>query len=118
MQLSDRVKLPSWELKQWPKDPGLTDGTIAVATALASGYGHARLAQERSAAILAQVGALKGTLDALTAALAAHAAGSTLNVDNLIAAVRHASEDGAKAPLAAGLVDVDVTVHDKTQETP
>lgn len=64
----------------------------------------------------ATLGALKGSLDAVTAALAAHEGGSDLDVNNLIVAVRQAAEDGAKAAITAGVLDVDVTVHDKTLE--
>lgn len=61
----------------------------------------------------AQVGALKGSLDAVTAALAAHAADSSLDVDALITAVRQASEDGAEAALSQA-VNVAVTFENKT----
>lgn len=63
--------------------------------------------------ISAQLGAVNGTVAHLVKALAAQA---DVEPDALVAAVRQAAEDGANAALAAGVVDVDVTVRNDTGE--
>jgi hypothetical protein len=60
MQLSDQIPLGDWVPQTWPDDKGLADKKLAVATALGSGYAHARRASENTTKILT-------TLDALTA---------------------------------------------------
>lgn len=108
MELTDSMTVPAWFGETWPTDTGLADGHMIVQTALVSGYGHARLAQERTAAIVAQLGALKGSLDAVTAALAAlSAGGQVIDVQELVDGVRQAAEDGAEAALERLKVVVD-----------
>ncbi|MEU1474510.1 glycoside hydrolase family 25 protein [Streptomyces sp. NPDC005760] len=97
MQTSDQLAVPAWAKSTWPKDEGLADGKIAVSTALASGYSHARRASENSVALLAQVAAL-------TAVITKLAAGGGLTA----AEVQAAAEAGAQAALA--------TLGDKLQE--
>lgn len=75
MDLSDQITLGAWVKEQWPDDDGLTDGKIAVNTALGSGYAHARRASDNTTAILAQLGAQKATIDELVKAVATLAAG-------------------------------------------
>ncbi|MEV4672157.1 peptidoglycan recognition family protein [Actinomadura sp. NPDC049382] len=58
MQLDDQVKFHDWIKKQWPKDAGLQDGAISVATALASGYAFSRMASENTGKLLPLVKAL------------------------------------------------------------
>lgn len=89
MQLNDQITLGSWVPEKWPKDTGLSDGKIAVNTALGSGYAHARAAAENTAAILAQLGALQG-------AVAALAKGGGITAEQ----VQAAAEAGARAALA------------------
>jgi hypothetical protein len=72
-------------------------------------------AQSADAALLAQVGALRGTVETLAAAVANI---SDLDADALVLAVRGASEAGARAALEAGVVDVDITVRDREPDTP
>jgi hypothetical protein len=46
MQPSDQLSIGDWMKAHWSKDKTITDGKIAVNTALGSGYGHARAAHE------------------------------------------------------------------------
>lgn len=64
--------------------------------------------------VVAQLGAINGTVAALSKALAEHGTQGQLDPDLLVAAVRLAAEEGANAALASGVVDVDVTVRDQT----
>jgi hypothetical protein len=88
MQLNDAITLGAWVPKTWPKDTGLADGTIAVNTALGSGYAYSRIAAEGTRTLLAQVGAL-------SAALAKLAEGGGLDA----AQIQAAAEAGAAAAL-------------------
>jgi len=78
MELTDRVRLGDWVLARWPGDKGVGDQEISVATALASGYAHARAAHDTGDAILAKLGALEARgltgeqIDAIATAVAAH----------------------------------------------
>ena len=104
MQLSDQVRLGSWIKAAWPKETGLADGSIAVNTALGSTYGYARQANERSAAILAQLTAQQATIDRLVAAVTA----SPVDAATLQAEIAQAIEDAVSritvtlAPDASG----------------
>lgn len=77
MQISDQLVVPSWQKEQWPDDKGIADGHIGVSTALASGYGHSRLAQERTAEILEQVAELRKQVTALTTAVSKLSGGAS-----------------------------------------
>lgn len=98
MQLSDQVKLSTWIPKKWPKDAGLTDGKIAVNTALGSSYGYARIAAEGTTALLAQVAAL-------SAALGKVAEGGGLDA----AEIQATAEAGAQAALDRLAAALDTT---------
>lgn len=65
MQLDDQVTVPGWIKERWP-DKGLADGKIAVNSALGSGYGHARAANDQSAKALKEIATLRGEVAGLT----------------------------------------------------
>lgn len=73
MQPSDKLKIGDWMRKHWSKDPTITDGTIAVNTALGSGYGHARAAHENTDKLVAMIAAQNVVLDKLADAITANA---------------------------------------------
>jgi hypothetical protein len=75
MQLSDQIPLGDWVPQAWPDDKGLADKKLAVATALGSGYAHARRASENTTKLLAQFTALQATNDKLVETVAKLAAG-------------------------------------------
>lgn len=88
VQLNDEVKVNDWIPERW-KDKGLRDGAISVATALGSGYGHARRAGDAAEAALVELKALRVTVDKL-----ADAVGAAGNFDpaELKAEIREAIE--------------------------
>lgn len=82
-------------------------------------YGHAKIARreahEASVAATkaaAASGANHATLEALTRTVGKLAGGSPVDLEGLVAEVRQASEDGARAALADGVVEVDIRVRD------
>ena len=73
MQPSDKLKIGDWMKQLWSKDKTITDGTIAVNTALGSGYGHARAAHENTDQLKAMVTAQGVVLEHLADAVKASA---------------------------------------------
>jgi GH25 family lysozyme M1 (1,4-beta-N-acetylmuramidase) len=116
----DKIAIRVLDISHIPNknDPS---GPAAGTASLAGLVGNIEATQDVDHGLLksatAQLGGLKGAIDALAAAIAALDVNDTpLDVNALILAVRQASEDGATAALEAGVVDVDVQIHDKTQE--
>lgn len=70
MQLDDAVPVLNWIIKHWPSDKGIADGEMLVKTLLSSTYGHARIADERTNAILAGLAELKAEVATLKAHVA------------------------------------------------
>ena len=91
MALTGEVAIPTWIGDRWP-DKGFNDGKISMQTALGSGYGHSRRAAEASEAALAELGAMRATVDKLADAVAGAGGLSA-------AEIRAAAEEGAKAAL-------------------
>jgi hypothetical protein len=73
MQPSDQLKIGDWMVKHWSKDKTITDGKVAVNTAIGSGYGHARAAHENTDAILTQLAAQAKVIETLAEAVKASA---------------------------------------------
>ncbi|MEV1049674.1 GH25 family lysozyme [Streptomyces sp. NPDC049887] len=71
LELSDTVPITQWAKDRWKEDKGLQDGSIAVATALGSGYVYARAAAERAGAVEAEIRHVRAQVEAQAAALAA-----------------------------------------------
>lgn len=94
-----------------PGGAAVNQGSIAGHLSNIEGTQDAMYRNQRS--MLAQVGSLNATVAELGKALAAHA--GSVDVDQLVAAVRGASEAGALAALQ-GVVDVRVTVDTDTNE--
>lgn len=92
MQASDKLKIGDWLAKRFPSEAALQDGSILVETALASGYGWARIAADNSAQVLAQLGAQQATIDKLVDALGS-SGGITAEQ------VKAAAEEGAQSAL-------------------
>lgn len=92
MQASDKLKIGDWLAKRFPNEAALQDGSILVETALASGYGWARIAADNSAQVLAQLGAQQATIDKLVDALGS-SGGITAEQ------VKAAAQEGAQAAL-------------------
>lgn len=95
MALDLRTKVPvaDWVANGWPHPAGDDPHSILLQTALGSGYGHARRAADASEAALAQLGAMRGTIDKLVDALG-DAGGITAEQ------VQAAAQAGARAALA------------------
>lgn len=91
MDMSTQVPISGWVQKRWD-DKGLKDGRISMKTALGSGYAHSRRAAEASEATLAELGAMRATVDKLADAIAG---GGGLTA----AEIRAAAEEGAQAAL-------------------
>ncbi|MGQ4514209.1 glycoside hydrolase domain-containing protein [Streptomyces sp. DW26H14] len=88
MQLADAVTIPAWVKTDWPKDTGLADGKIAVNTALASTYGHARATHDATTQILAQLKAQSAAITTLAGLV-----GKGVDTNAVVAAVEKAIAD-------------------------
>jgi hypothetical protein len=73
MQPSDQLTIGDWMKKHWSTDKTITDGKIAVNTALGSGYGHARAAHEGVDELKTMVAAQSAVLNTLADAVKASA---------------------------------------------
>ncbi|GAA3727240.1 glycoside hydrolase family 25 protein [Streptomyces tremellae] len=88
MQLADAVTIPAWVKSEWAKDSGLADGKIAVNTALASTYGHARATHDATTQILAQLKAQSAAITTLAGLV-----GKSVDTAAVVAAVQKAIAD-------------------------
>ncbi|MFJ4013918.1 N-acetylmuramoyl-L-alanine amidase [Streptomyces sp. NPDC090026] len=100
LRLGDLVTIGAWMRERWHDDRGLADGSITVRTALASGYGHARVAAEETRALRREVAELR-------AALADRPPAPDLTPEQLDQLATHVAEALAAHPaLAERLADV------------